>query len=719
MANFTTSAKGGFVAPNGQSWSMRGLDMDVKDALPAIQGSLLQDYPGLTAIRLVCNAGADTAQSLAPIIDAYTSKGIVVELEDHWDTNNGGNTGWYSSIASAYKDNPYVFLETPNEPAAGMTGQPQIDIINAIRATGFANPIGIQPIGGYDQSNIPTVLNAVGTSNLYVTPHIYYNGTDPNAAAQYVQSEVQQAASNGLFAVIDEFGNALDGYTMDPQGNTVIQAVVAANQAGQAGAIFWAADNGNHPDGADSAFLTPDGSQLTSTGKMIQPWLSQATTPTGGTPTPTPTPAPTPTPTPSPTPAPSSVNYVTPGSGSFKDGAGNVYTIDSSGNADENGNPIPGGAGTSAMELSNGTVYGQDATTKSWYTWNQSAWNGPVSAPPAPTTTPTPNPTPTPTPSPTPAPAPAPTPSPTPAPTPAPTPSPTPAPTPAPTSASYITPGSGSFKDTAGNVYTVDGSGNADENGNPIPGGAGTGAMELSNNTVYGQDAATKSWYTWDQTTWTGPVSAPPTPTSSPSASPSPTPTPTPTTPSPIPTPTTITIPATTAQVTENVSNAVIQASAGSHMVFINGTGDTVKLTGGAETVQALQGKNTITTGASNDTIQIGGSDNTVDAGAGKNVIRDGGTNNTIVIPAASKGYDDIYGSVLTNGDKLNLHAALQATGWNGSSSTIANFLHVKQSGSDAIISISATAGGAATNVADLHGAGTVSLQTLLAHSTT
>ncbi len=154
-------------------------------------------------------------------------------------------------------------------------------------------------------------------------------------------------------------------------------------------------------------------------------------------------------------------------------------------------------------------------------------------------------------------------------------------------------------------------------------------------------------------------------------------------------------------------------------MVFINGTGDTVKLTGGAETVQALQGKNTITTGASNDTIQIGGSGNTVDAGAGNNVIRDGGSNNTIVIPAASKGYDDIYGSVLTNGDKLNLHAALQATGWNGSAATIGNFLHVTQSGSDAIISLTPTAGGSTINVADLHGAGTVNLQILLAHSIT
>lgn len=66
----------------------------------------------------------------------------------------------------------------------------------------------------------------------------------------------------------------------------------------------------------------------------------------------------------------SGTGIVTPGVGSFTDGAGNVYTIDAFGNADENGNPIPGGSGTSEMEYYNGNVYGQDSTTGDWYTWN-------------------------------------------------------------------------------------------------------------------------------------------------------------------------------------------------------------------------------------------------------------------------------------------------------------------------------------------------------------
>ena len=53
----------------------------------------------------------------------------------------------------------------------------------------------------------------------------------------------------------------------------MITAMIAVNNAGRAGVVFWAMDNGNHPDGADSAFLTPDGSVLTSVGQRLQAWL--------------------------------------------------------------------------------------------------------------------------------------------------------------------------------------------------------------------------------------------------------------------------------------------------------------------------------------------------------------------------------------------------------------------------------------------------------------
>ena len=73
-----------------------------------------------------------------------------------------------------------------------------------------------------------------------------------------------------------------------------------------------------------------------------------------------------------------------------------------------------------------------------------------------------------------------------------------------------ITPGAGSFTDAVGNVYTLDANGNVVENGSPIYGGSGTGAMELANGVVYAQDASSKSWYIWNQSTFTA-SAAPPT----------------------------------------------------------------------------------------------------------------------------------------------------------------------------------------------------------------
>jgi len=108
-----------------------------------------------------------------------------------------------------------------------------------------------------------------------------------------------------------------------------------------------------------------------------------------------------------------------------------------------------------------------------------------------------------------------------------------------------------------------------------------------------------------------------------------------------------------------------------------------------------------------------------VNAGAGNNSIEDSGSGNTFVMPGAGKGMDDINGYVMSNGDKFDFTTALKGTSWDGLASDLGNYLHVQNSGNDALISISNTANGAASLVADLHSVGQVSLSTLLAHSVT
>ncbi len=67
---------------------------------------------------------------------------------------------------------------------------------------------------------------------------------------------------------------------------------------------------------------------------------------------------------------------VTPGLGSFLDNAGNTWAVNAAGAVVRNAKAVPGGSGTSALTYvsSTNTIYGQDAASKAWYSWNGSSW---------------------------------------------------------------------------------------------------------------------------------------------------------------------------------------------------------------------------------------------------------------------------------------------------------------------------------------------------------
>ncbi len=89
--SFTVSATGGFIDPNGQQWTMRGLNAGVQDALQGF-ANVLTDYPGLTAIRLN-TGGNDNAADIDKVVQEYTARGVVVMIEDH--SGNPNNVAWY------------------------------------------------------------------------------------------------------------------------------------------------------------------------------------------------------------------------------------------------------------------------------------------------------------------------------------------------------------------------------------------------------------------------------------------------------------------------------------------------------------------------------------------------------------------------------------------------------------------------------------------------
>ncbi len=168
-------------------------------------------------------------------------------------------------------------------------------------------------------------------------------------------------------------------------------------------------------------------------------------------------------------------------------------------------------------------------------------------------------------------------------------------------------------------------------------------------------------------------------------------------------------------------SHGTITAIAGTNLLYTSGTGNTITGGSGTDKIQAFAGGNTLKAGSGTETINFAGSNNTIYVGSGSDTLNDSGSNNKIVFGKAGGGTAQIYGYVLKNGDTLDLRTTLANTSWTKSSATIGNFLKVSQSGGDAVISVdpSGVAGGATTTLAVLHGAGSVSLSTLLAHSTT
>jgi hypothetical protein len=141
-----------------------------------------------------------------------------------------------------------------------------------------------------------------------------------------------------------------------------------------------------------------------------------------------------------------------------------------------------------------------------------------------------------------------------------------------------------------------------------------------------------------------------------------------------------ITIDPTQNSVTVNQSQVSVIATAGDHMVFINGTGDTVNVSGGNEAITDTVGSN------------------------------------TYVLPRAGNGSDNFASNIFNLSDTLDLRTALAATTWNGSASTLANYVTVSDSIHVAVLSIATTSGGTPAVVATIADANTATLSNIMPH---
>jgi hypothetical protein len=278
--------------PNQQPFVARGINiMEGQD--PSVS-EVLAAFPGVNFVRYAVYDYASPTQ-LAAYIQQFTDKGIVVELEDHTTSDGsdgGGQSGqvfsgsqlsnelaWYSSIATQFKSNPYVWFGTNNEPATSPSvaalSDWQQQTYQAIRSTGNNSPIMLETIiGGADMSTINAGMVQSDYSNMTNTIwDMHYYGWVTNYSTD--QSVINQSIATGAAAaqqttnaggvmpvLIGEYGNSTTGMSIDPNGMQSVQGVESSGF----GSAAWSWGAGNPGDGLTngSTPTSPYGQQVAS-----------------------------------------------------------------------------------------------------------------------------------------------------------------------------------------------------------------------------------------------------------------------------------------------------------------------------------------------------------------------------------------------------------------------------------------------------------------------
>jgi hypothetical protein len=268
---------GQFYAPNGTPWIAHGVNVPDFDMQTA-QNSLLSLLPGTNFIRLniYTYAAPSTYQSF---INWATSQGIVVEIDDHASFPSNAfsgsqltaETNFFTAMASAYINNPYVWYETQNEPQGGDITAENVAVYNAVRTAGNNNPVGFQPLGGGNPGFLSSMDASAYTSmsNVYMTVHFYAwidgYSTDPATVSAALGNEISPAQSlqsgdGPMPVIIDEYG---DNVNNTAAGGTQAVAAVLASGYGNAA---WSFDN---PGGGTEDQLTNNEQSLTAFGQQL------------------------------------------------------------------------------------------------------------------------------------------------------------------------------------------------------------------------------------------------------------------------------------------------------------------------------------------------------------------------------------------------------------------------------------------------------------------
>lgn len=294
---------GAVVDPAGGRFVAKGLAIgDV-----GVQDDLLRLFPGVNIVRVTF--GTDVSPSAyASFVDAMTARKNVVLLEHHpWplaDAYTGSQlqaeSADYAKLAGAFKDDPYVWFGSMNEPQGGDITAQQVATYDAVRNAGAGNIVVMESgVGsGNPGQTGPAVLDASAyarMTNIVWDLHAYGWITGGNPDQDAVNQKLVGSADSGtgvlaaqairsadgtVPVIVCEFGVSTSGTARDGNADSIVEGVTRylVTNSYTSGFIAW------HWDADPYNQLVRDGAR-TSWGDQLAAAI-QATPDPGSTPSP-------------------------------------------------------------------------------------------------------------------------------------------------------------------------------------------------------------------------------------------------------------------------------------------------------------------------------------------------------------------------------------------------------------------------------------------------
>lgn len=286
---------GQIIDPDGNVFHARGINVYSSQLSSVVAGPscnpLVRTFPGINMIRVEAfaahygqhdlNSNA-SASALKPLIQKLSSCRVVVEIEihDYPKVLSGPKLSrvlkWYKSLVSAFKNNPYVWFGTQNEPnsknPSGIMKE-QKAIYNTIRNAGDNTIVMIDTGGAYTTKGLNPSVYA-GMKNIVWDAHFYnwmskYSSnlaTNREVLANEIKGMQAIRSADGIIPVIvGEFGDSTNGDRVDPAWRQVVRAVLTSGH----GYLAFAWNGGGKADRLLNPPYHGGQSDLTAYGRII------------------------------------------------------------------------------------------------------------------------------------------------------------------------------------------------------------------------------------------------------------------------------------------------------------------------------------------------------------------------------------------------------------------------------------------------------------------